>query len=252
MEGTPYTYADLLEASLRIAAHLRSEGFVRGDRAAILMDNSWPCVVSIFGTLMAGGVFLVVNAQTKSDKLRHILNDSGAKVLLTDGNLSRVFLPVLGDAPSVQSVICSGNMPESPAVKTIPFEQILAGSKPTGNSEVIPLDLAALIYTSGSTGNPKGVMMTHQAMTFTTGSLVEYLRLNVSTPPRVAKKMINPNWKPIQNTRNMTIWSIWGVLSITQSRKSYGARKIVVSKTRARIKSTTTMNNTTLSARATR
>jgi acyl-CoA synthetase (AMP-forming)/AMP-acid ligase II len=44
--------------------------------------------------------------------------------------------------------------------------------------DIIPLDLAALIYTSGSTGNPKGVMQTHQSMTFAAGSLIEYLRLS--------------------------------------------------------------------------
>jgi len=44
--------------------------------------------------------------------------------------------------------------------------------------EIIPNDLAALIYTSGSTGFPKGVMMTHQSMVFTSWSLIEYLRLS--------------------------------------------------------------------------
>ncbi len=126
---------------------------------------------------MAGGVFLVVNAQTKSDKLSHILTDSGAKVLLTDGHLSRVFLPILSETPSVQCVICSGNQPGPTGMKTVSFEQILTNTATFTNPEVIPIDLAALIYTSGSTGNPKGVMMTHQAMTFTAGSLVEYLRL---------------------------------------------------------------------------
>ena len=44
--------------------------------------------------------------------------------------------------------------------------------------KTIPNDLAALIYTSGSTGFPKGVMMTHQSMVFTSWSLIEYLRLS--------------------------------------------------------------------------
>jgi long-chain acyl-CoA synthetase len=179
VEGTPYTYEALRDASLRLAGELRAAGLQRGDRVAIHMDNSWPCVVSIFGTLLAGGVFMVVNPQTKADKLRYILNDSAAKVLVTDGRLSRVFLPVLGDAPSVQCVICSGIQPEPPLPEIVRFERIVSDATPSvPHPGVIPVDLAALIYTSGSTGDPKGVMMTHQAMTFTVGSLMEYLRLD--------------------------------------------------------------------------
>ena len=47
-----------------------------------------PCVVSIFGTLFAGGVFVVVNAQTKADKLAYILTDSEASFLVTEGTIA--------------------------------------------------------------------------------------------------------------------------------------------------------------------
>ncbi len=178
VEGTPYTYAALEDAALRLAAHLAESGLQRGDRVAIYMDNTWPCVVTIFGTLLAGGVFLVVNPQTKADKLQYILNDSGAAFLISDGHLAKVFLPILAAAPSVQCVLCSGTMPETESGILRPFDAALAGSPGAPSDKVIAVDLAALIYTSGSTGNPKGVMMTHQAMTFTAGSLIEYLRLD--------------------------------------------------------------------------
>ena len=59
------------------------------------------------------------------------------------------------------------------------FDALLAsGDANRRREDAVPVDLAALIYTSGSTGNPKGVMMTHQAMAFTAGSLIEYLRLD--------------------------------------------------------------------------
>jgi long-chain acyl-CoA synthetase len=179
-EGTPHTYAALLDSAKRLANQLRASGLERGDRVAIYMDNTWPCVVSIFGTLMAGGVFIVVNPQTKADKLAFILNDSGARVLITDGHLSKVFLAALGETASVTRVICSGTLPQA-ELPIEAFDAVVgAGSTEDPRQDVVPVDLAALIYTSGSTGNPKGVMMTHQAMTFTAGSLVEYLRLDES------------------------------------------------------------------------
>ena len=47
VEGVSHTYEDLLRDSLRLAGALRARGVRRGDRVAIYMDNTWPCVVSI-------------------------------------------------------------------------------------------------------------------------------------------------------------------------------------------------------------
>jgi len=95
VEGVPHTYTELLDGALRLAAALRERGVKRGDRVAIYMDNTWPCVLSIFAVLLAGGVFLVINPQTKPDKLAFILDDSDAAVLLTDSHLATSFGPVL-------------------------------------------------------------------------------------------------------------------------------------------------------------
>lgn len=178
-EGKPYLYEDLRLQSRNLAVTLCREGLQRGDKVAIYMDNTWPCVVSIFSILMAGGTFTVVNPQTKPDKLRFILNDCGARILLTDGHLAAAFSSALQDVPSVRTVICSGALPEGESLgrRLLGFEAAVAAGPGTIPHRPIPLDLAALIYTSGSTGNPKGVMMTHQAMAFTAGSLIEYLRL---------------------------------------------------------------------------
>lgn len=179
IEGVPYTYAHLLDSAQRLSGLLRRAGVERGDRVAIYMDNTWPCIVSIFGTLLAGGVFIVINPQTKADKLEYILNDCTPKALITDGHLTKVFKEVLGKASSLLFILCSGTRPEVSGVDIHSFEEALANAKPeVPNPATINLDLAALIYTSGSTGNPKGVMMTHQNMTFTAGSLIQYLRLD--------------------------------------------------------------------------
>jgi amino acid adenylation domain-containing protein len=175
VEGCAYSYAQLADAASRLAGALAERGVARGDRVAIYMDNTWPCVVAIFATLMAGGAFLVINPLTKSDKLGFILDDSGARVLLSDGHLAQEFMPLLGVRPALR-VIASGALPEGIAVEG--FDAVLQSTAPLREpSATIALDLAALIYTSGSTGQPKGVMHTHQSMLFAAGSLVQYLRL---------------------------------------------------------------------------
>lgn len=175
--GRAHSWAELADEALRLAGALHEHGVARGDRVAIYMDNSWPCVVAIYATLLAGGVFLVVNPQTKAAKLDFMLADSGAVALLTDGHLAQEFVPVLAKHPSLY-VVASGTLPAD--VDIARWDDVLASGRPPPQSATIPLDLAALIYTSGSTGQPKGVMQTHQSMVFTVGSLIQYLRLDVS------------------------------------------------------------------------
>jgi amino acid adenylation domain-containing protein len=176
VEGQRHSYAQLHDAAARLAAALCERGVERGDRVAVYMDNSWPCVVSIYAILLAGGVFMLVNPQTKADKLAFILDDSGARLLLTDAHLAKEFLPVLAGARQPLAVIASGEMPAGHGVEFL--DDVLRDTAPLREPVAsIPIDLAALIYTSGSTGNPKGVMHTHQSMTFAVDSLIEYLRL---------------------------------------------------------------------------
>ena len=181
VEGQAYTYSQLLEAVLRLKAALQDRGLKRGDRVAIYMDNTWPCIVSVYGVLLAGGAFFIINPQTKAEKLQFLLENSDAEILLTDGHIAPVFVPVVQKISTVTHVIYSGTLKVLPDDDTgyAHFDKVLAENAPSEQfAPVIPNDLAALLYTSGSTGNPKGVMQTHQAMVFAAWSLIEYLRLS--------------------------------------------------------------------------
>jgi acyl-CoA synthetase (AMP-forming)/AMP-acid ligase II len=175
-DGVRLTYADLLGQSLSLAAALHEHGLERGDRVVVFTDNSLTCVVSIFGTLLAGGVFVVVNPQTKEDKLAYILADCEATIVITEGSIARVAGAALAEAPSVKRAICAARPDGLDGM--LDFEPLVAGATTAFvPPPVIPLDLAALIYTSGTTGNPKGVTMTHANMVFAAGSIAQYLRL---------------------------------------------------------------------------
>jgi acyl-CoA synthetase (AMP-forming)/AMP-acid ligase II len=177
-----YSYSNLKESAEESANHLIIAGIKKGDRVAVYMNNSWQSVVSIYGITLAGAAFLVINPQTRADKLQYILNDSGAKILISDSILSNELSQALRGITGVQELIISGDnnkITRFPGIKLEDFENIL-NKNYSGCvlPRIIPNDLAALIYTSGSTGFPKGVMMTHQSMVFTSWSLIEYLRLS--------------------------------------------------------------------------
>ena len=142
---------------------------------AIFMSNTAVTPVAVFGTLFAGGVIVVINPETKEEKLAYLIEDAQATALVTEGPLARIFAPVVADRRTLRTVLCA-EPPQGADVES--FEAVLEATpaEPMANC-TIPFDLAALIYTSGSTGLPKGVMMTHLSMVFSVASISEYLRL---------------------------------------------------------------------------
>ena len=180
VEGEAFTYMQLVEASLKLAAALKDRGLQRGDRVVVFLDNSWPCVVSIYGILLAGGVFVVANPQTKAEKLAFVLNDCEASFLISDRRLENIYSSALKKVTKKVGMIIAGVRSDKQLItsREESFEDLVEFGKPLLTPvDLIPNDLAALIYTSGSTGMPKGVMQTHQAMVFAAWSLIEYQRL---------------------------------------------------------------------------
>jgi len=180
-KGIEYSYSSLKESAGNFARHLINAGIKKGDRVAIYMDNSWQSIISIYGITLSGGVFLVINPQIKADKLKYILNDCEAKVLVTASTLKHELSLALEGAEGIKEVIVSGDMgliKKFYHFTLLSFEESILEKSEVTFPNIIANDLAALIYTSGSTGFPKGVMMTHQSMVFTSWSLIEYLRLS--------------------------------------------------------------------------
>lgn len=168
------SYREIGDYACRLAHALHLRGLQRGERVVIFMDSGWRCAASVFSVLLAGGVFVTVNAQTKRDKLAFILRDAGARILLSESHLARVFGPVAEQSPALR-VLCASDTEALPAgVENLDAALANLPTTPLPQS-TITLDLAALLYTSGTTGEPKGVMHTHQSLLFVLDSINEYL-----------------------------------------------------------------------------
>jgi long-chain acyl-CoA synthetase len=169
------TYAELEHETSRMAAALEDQGFQRGDRAIIFMDNCWQAVVAVFAVLKAGGVFSPVNASTKADKLSFILNNCRATAIFTQGSVIATARAARMTSPSVKWTIVADSPDFEPG--ELQFHALLNGDGREAPSRFagISTDLAMLIYTSGSTGFPKGVMMTHQNINAAATSIITYL-----------------------------------------------------------------------------
>ncbi|MGP3689118.1 amino acid adenylation domain-containing protein [Streptomyces sp. IBSNAI002] len=142
-DGTPpLTYAELDTRSNQVAHALRARGVGTGDRVAVLMDRSPRLIVALLGVLKSGGAYVPVDPGYPAERIGFLLQDSRAKVVLTDGGT-----PV-GDQ-------------DVPVLHT---DELLTGPGGPLEDPAGPRDLAYVIYTSGSTGRPKGVMVEHHSV----------------------------------------------------------------------------------------
>jgi len=160
-EGRVVSYRLLDARTNRFASVLRTRlGIRRGDRVAVLLGNGRHFVYSFLGALKAGATVVPLNTFLTAPELRYIMEDSGAKVLVT----SDAFAPaVRGFSDSVRSLEAIATFGrEDLGAKGRRCDELLrgAGAGPPG----VPVgreDLAVVIYTSGTTGRPKGAMLTH-------------------------------------------------------------------------------------------
>ncbi|HEX8431075.1 MAG TPA: amino acid adenylation domain-containing protein, partial [Longimicrobium sp.] len=143
-EGGSLTYAELNARANGLAHHLRGRGVGPDARVAVCVERGPEMVVALLGVLKAGGAYVPLDPSYPEDRLRYMLDDSGAVGLLTPAPLAGLF-------PGI-------------AIPVIDLDPAAWASQPTANPRrdgLRPENLAYVIYTSGSTGMPKGVMNGH-------------------------------------------------------------------------------------------
>lgn len=184
-----WTYGRLDAHSDRFAEVLVDLGVRQQDRVAILTGNRPETVVSLYGALKAGGVFVILDGNTKARRLGYVLENSGAKVLVARIDQAAVVRGAVADQEIDLRIVWVGTGPEPPECTNGPCvtwdSVFLPLSGPDGDAyraatdrfpRGIDIDLASLIYTSATTGNPKGVMCTHHNMISAARSIIQYIQ----------------------------------------------------------------------------
>ncbi|NGO72753.1 beta-ketoacyl synthase N-terminal-like domain-containing protein, partial [Streptomyces boncukensis] len=159
------SYADLELRTRRLAGHLSALSLEPGDRAAIYLGNRVETVESYLAITRASAIGTPFNPHSTDAELGHLLDDSGARVVITDTGRAEQVRRVLGGDAEAWIVVVG----DTEAVRTgvrqrvVPFE-VLAGSDPgVPARDDLGLDEPAwMLYTSGTTGRPKGVLSTQR------------------------------------------------------------------------------------------
>jgi amino acid adenylation domain-containing protein/non-ribosomal peptide synthase protein (TIGR01720 family) len=156
-EDQQVSYSELNRRANQLARYLRTRGVGPEVRVGILLERSVEMVVGLLGILKAGGAYVPLDPEYPQERLRFMLKDAAATVLLTQQRLA-------------------GILPEHEAeivVLDAEWKKIDECGGENFASRVSPSNLSYVIYTSGSTGQPKGVMIEHR-------SLVNYLSWTVN------------------------------------------------------------------------
>ena len=160
-EGGALSYRELDARATRLANALTAHGIGRGDRVALYLPNIPQFAVCYLAVLKAGAVSVSINAIFKSDEVKFILNDSGARVMFTAGdllgNVPRADCPALAHV-----VVCEGDAAGYPALA----DWITRGAAAGRAADMARDDPAVLLYTSGTTGFPKGATLSHGNVIF--------------------------------------------------------------------------------------
>jgi len=153
-QGKGYSYRTVKEMAEKAAGLFQSWGIHKGDKVAIMSQNTVGFVLAFFGALKAGATAVPVNHKLMPPEVDYILEHSESKALLFDGSLA--------DVAARLSVKIRMVAMDSPARGFEQFEPLLGTAPAFAPAEVSADDPAEILYTSGTTGKPKGCLHTHR------------------------------------------------------------------------------------------
>ena len=165
-QGRKTSYAELAVRISRLADRLREAGVGKGDRVAYLGPNHPAFVETMFATHVLGGIFVPLNFRLTAPELDHLLEDSGATILIYAPECATA-VRSLDHQTSLRVAL------DHPGPGEAQYESWLAGGAEAPIDVQVGLEEVALIlYTSGTTGRPKGAMLTHGNLVWNTVNLL--------------------------------------------------------------------------------
>ncbi|WP_416874780.1 non-ribosomal peptide synthetase [Kitasatospora sp. SC0581] len=150
-QGRRISYRRLLDRSHQLARFLLARGTGAGDRVGICLERGPHLISALFGVLRAGAAYVPLDPDYPVERLRYVLEHSGATTLLTRKGLTPLFADYRGGIVDLDDVRTH--------LDTLPTEP------PAGSTSAdCGADPAYVIYSSGSTGRPKGVLVGHRSL----------------------------------------------------------------------------------------
>lgn len=205
-----------------VAAGLISLGVAPGQRVAIASSTRYEWVTATYATMSAGAATVAVYPTTVTADVRHIIGDSGARVVFAEDAEQLAKLAVLRDQlPDVHTVVVFDNdLPDRPDGWVVTLDELRhsgrdyldrhPGAVAARTDGTGPDDLANLIYTSGTTGRPKGVLLPHRVWVSRVHAIAETVR-SEPAPGDTGDTGRPPCWTSTTSSSSGCRWHMsWG------------------------------------------
>jgi crotonobetaine/carnitine-CoA ligase len=154
-----WSFAEAVELAARSAGRLQAAGVAPGDRVALICENRPEFIETFLGVAWLGAILVPINTASRGLQLRHILENSGARLMVIEaallGALEHVGLETL-PLETIWVIDSPGGVKTPPIARPLPAPGEAVPAAPTR-----PSDTLAILYTSGTTGPSKGVCCPH-------------------------------------------------------------------------------------------
>lgn len=190
LSGKTWTYGAMWQAATELARGLRHVGVGPGHTVVTMLDNNADGVAAWVATNLLGAIWVPINTALRGEFLRHVVADTGARVVVCESDLAGRLALVGEGLDGVELVAVRGGDADLRAVGPLPAAPLdelrVAGGDERWRAAT-PDDVACLIYTGGTTGPSKGCVMTH-------GYVFSSARGFLQQTGRTADEL---NWSPL-------------------------------------------------------
>jgi crotonobetaine/carnitine-CoA ligase len=156
------TYAQLLQRALQVAGGVAALGVERQQPVLVMLNNHLDMVGCVVGLGISARIQVPVNAAYRGEILAHVINNSGARVMIIEADHAERLVEVAGSLASLEVVVVRGEVGQvrlPGRFRVLGFEDLDKGSGQI--VETLPSDVFGIMYTSGTTGLSKGALVSH-------------------------------------------------------------------------------------------